>query len=173
MTRSRPRTLADELLRPSRHIPDLPTEQLRRVCFPYCLMRLGDGSYILLNREYKPLGVFPDAWVDYDDYPRFAVRITTAQARRLSVRGNDDLECIFLYHDGCTPTSSTKDMAAYCQRLAWLMKLRVIPVRYHATGCGHEWGRPDKRSTEEPGYVTAARDYVRQLQAVRMKRGRR
>lgn len=42
---------------------------LVRQFLPYCLGKLGDGRYVLLNREYKPLG-WPTrrrGRVDYDD----------------------------------------------------------------------------------------------------------
>lgn len=165
------RTLADELLRQRRY-PNhaLPTEQLRWVMFPYCLARLEDGTYIPLNRHYKPLGTFGEAWVKYEDHPHFAVRLTKAQIRRLAYSGSASPEprgWIYFYNDGCIPTDSPKHMAAYLDRLACLMKLKVIPVRYCAKGCGDFNNR---QREEEPSYVTTARDDINWSRLAEKKR---
>ena len=36
---------------------------------PYCCLSLADGSCIILNRDYKPLGMPKGEWVDYEIFP--------------------------------------------------------------------------------------------------------
>jgi hypothetical protein len=49
-------------------------------------------------------------------------------ARRISYDGSSGLDWIYLYNDGCVPTSSPANAEAYFRRLAALMALRVEPV---------------------------------------------
>lgn len=102
-------------------------EELRHTHFPYCLDRQEDGSYVLLNRNYKPIGFMAEQWVTYGDYP-VGVNIkgmTAKLAAELDIRGRDNLERIYLYNDGSTPTGSDEDMQAYLGRLAKLMQLGI------------------------------------------------
>jgi len=93
---------------------------------PYCIQRLKDGRYIVLNRRYKPLGVQTRAWVDYETHPSAAaMKITKAQARTMSWKDSDDLDVIHLYNDGCVPTGSAEHLAAYAKRLDVFMNLAV------------------------------------------------
>jgi hypothetical protein len=101
-------------------------DELRQRAFPYCIQRLADGRYILLNRRYKPLGWPGATWVDYEAHPSAVkIRVTTATARKLSYQGSTDTDAIYLYNDGCVPTRSAAHMRAYLARLAVLMKLRL------------------------------------------------
>lgn len=100
-------------------------EELRRTHMPYCIQRLQDGRYIILNRHYKPLGVQTDDWVEYETHPSaVAINITPARARALDWDGREDTECVYLYNDGCIPTESDAHMTAYLRRLAVLMKIK-------------------------------------------------
>lgn len=101
-------------------------DELRQRAFPYCVQRLDDGRYILLNRRYKPLGWPGGEHVDYDAHPSAAkIRITAATARKLSYESSPAIDRIYLYNDGCVPTRSAANMRAYLERLAVLMKLKV------------------------------------------------
>ena len=102
-------------------------DTIRRVFMPYCLERLKDGRYIVLNRLYKPLGIASRQRVDYDAHPS-AMKIehlTSARVKRLSHKGDDDLGHIHLYGDGCIPTDSDVHWEAYSQRLKLLAELMV------------------------------------------------
>jgi hypothetical protein len=91
------------------------------------MQKQADGRYVILNREYKPLGFKTNAHVKYEDYP-IAVkfkRFTKAQAKSISCSGSEDLDTVSFYNDGCIPTASEKHMAAYLKRLAALAKLQV------------------------------------------------
>lgn len=100
----------------------------RSVFLIYCLQRLPDGSYIALNRKYKPLGQAGAAWVDYETAPgrfKFKRALSAAQVVAISWNGNPDAERVFLYNDGCVPTDSAADWAAYSARLQRLAGLKV------------------------------------------------
>jgi len=98
---------------------------------PYCVQRQEDGSYIVLNRDYKPLGFKTTEHVDYDAYPiKVKLRgLGAATAAKISWNGSSDLSAIYLYDDGCVPTISAANMTAYLKRVAHLAKLRVAQER--------------------------------------------
>lgn len=99
--------------------------EARKVFFPYCIQRVADGRYILLNRNYKPLGTFSGEWVEYETHPSVAeIDIPPAVAKKLSWGGSDDTDRIYLYADSCVPTDSKAHMDAYLSRLAVLMALK-------------------------------------------------
>ena len=100
--------------------------EFRRICLPYVLQEQKDGSYIALNRNYKPIGFRIEKWVDYAAYPisfRFK-GLSPDMIEKLSVNRpfNGD---IYLYDDGCVPTRRKKYMTVYLEKLAMLMKLEV------------------------------------------------
>ncbi len=98
----------------------------RAVFFPYCLSRQKDGRYAVLNREYKPVGFFTRDWITYEKYPVLVkLKITKALAKKLSDKGEDGIEEIFLYNDATSPLRSKVNMAAYLAKLSLLAKLRV------------------------------------------------
>jgi hypothetical protein len=101
--------------------------ELRYIYLPYCIQRQKDGSYIVLNRDYKPLGIKPTELVDYESYPiKVKLRgLGAATAAKISWKGSRELSAIYLYNDGCVPTSSNANMTAYLARLARFAKLRV------------------------------------------------
>ena len=97
------------------------------VYMPYCLQRQEDERYAILNREYKPLGFITKDWIKYDDYPVCAriKGIGPAMARKLSYKGSEDTDCIYLYNDGCNPCYGPEEMEAYLEKLSLLGKLRI------------------------------------------------
>lgn len=101
--------------------------KLRHTHFPYCLDQLKDGRYVLLNRNYKPLGFMVDKYVTYEDHP-IGVRLkglTPAVAATIDARGRDNIKRMYLYNDGCTPDTSPEDAQAYFKRLAIVMDLMI------------------------------------------------
>lgn len=105
-------------------------EELRQTHMPYCIQRLADGRYIILNRNYKPLGVQTSERVDYETHPSaVAISITPTRASKLDWDGREDTDRIYLYNDGCIPTASAAHMQAYLERLGVLMKLTFKPPR--------------------------------------------
>lgn len=100
---------------------------IRRVYLPYCVQLLPDGRYIVLNRLYKPIGIAVATWVDYVGHPSACTikGLTAIRAAKMSHSNSPDLECIYLYADGCVPTDSKAKMAAYSERLAVLSALKI------------------------------------------------
>lgn len=99
----------------------------RWVFLPYCIKRLEDGRYIVLNRLHKPLGVSSSAWVVYEEHPSAAaMKITPSKAKRMSCRESDDVSVIHLYKDECIPDGGKAEhLDAYVRRLKVLMSLEV------------------------------------------------
>ncbi len=105
-------------------------ELVRSSHMPYCIQRLEDGRYIVLNRHYKPLGETTREWVTYETHPTAcALQITARQAAQIDWDGRDSLDRIYLYNDGCIPTESEAHTKAYLDRLAVLMNLKIKPPR--------------------------------------------
>lgn len=105
------------------------TSELRQLMLVYCLQRQADGSYIALNRRYKPLGFATTERVDYDAFPirfKFKRALSAAQVMALSCKGDSNPECIYLYLDGCVPTTSAADWKAYSARLERLAGYKVV-----------------------------------------------
>ncbi len=93
---------------------------------PYCIKRLHDGRYVVLNRRSKPLGIRGHDHVSYEDHPSAArITITKEDARKMSHNGSDDLETIYLYHGPTTPTKDEENLHGYMDRLNVFMKLWV------------------------------------------------
>ena len=108
----------------------MPLGDFRSVHLPYCIQRQDDGSYVVLNREYKPLGFKTNGYVQYCDYP-VCVKLPglrASTAAKISYKGDGDLSAIYLYDDGCVPTDKPAYMSAYLKRLGHLAKLKVVSV---------------------------------------------
>jgi hypothetical protein len=104
----------------------MPSYDFRCIHLPYCIKRLPNGNHIVLNRDYKPIGFRTSAHVDYEAYPigvKFK-RLAAATVAKLSWNGSRDAEAIFLYNDGCVPTTNAKNMERYLERLKLLAKLK-------------------------------------------------
>jgi hypothetical protein len=107
------------------------TTSVRAVFLIYCLQRLADGSYIALNRKYKPLGVFGRERVDYDTHPgrfQFKRALSQRQVVALSHKGDADAGCIYLYDSNSLPTDSAANWRAYSTRLERLAGYGILPV---------------------------------------------
>lgn len=103
--------------------------------FPYCVERLDDGRWIVLNRSYKPLGmtVPVTTWVDYTrgshqvSFKRGELDEETLSVVATSVQRDEDaaIQRFYLYADACLPTAGPGHMAAYLERLAALANLVI------------------------------------------------
>ena len=122
---------------------DYRARTIRQNHLPYLLHRLSEKPdsklWIILNREYKPLGIWPDLPnIDYETHPsRFYANITEKLALKISCHpdANDDRGKnvfrhhwpyrVYLYNDGLNPERGLKEMKAYLERLAVLMKIKT------------------------------------------------
>lgn len=92
-------------------------------------MRQEDGSYVICNRRYKPVGITRTDFVGYDEYPvkvRFKRKLSAAQIRFLDWKGREDADRIYLYNDGCIPTDGDANWAAYSKRLQRLASYELV-----------------------------------------------
>jgi hypothetical protein len=99
----------------------------RSIYMPYCLQKQEDGSYAVLNREYKPVGFNTTDFIQYSEFPvttKFK-GIGKGVSKKLSYEGDEDTEIIYLYNDGCVPVHSTANMNSYLKKMAILAKLNV------------------------------------------------
>lgn len=105
-------------------------EEMDRFLLPYVIFQDLDGTFLLLNRFYKPCGTVCHArdWVDYaTSTQRFRVRgLTPEIAARISVKGDPGISWITLYHDGCRPQDSNKNRCALFKRLKMFFDLVEI-----------------------------------------------
>lgn len=105
-------------------------EELYRSFLPYIIRQEKDGSFLLLNRFYKPCGMVCHSrdWADYaTSTQRFRVRgLTPEIAAKISVKGDPDISWITLYHDGCRPQDSDKNRRALLKRLKMFFDLVEI-----------------------------------------------
>lgn len=104
--------------------------EFRELFLIYCIDLQPDGTYVALNRRYKPLGMHSEKWVDYEDVPvarfKFKRALSARQIVALSYKGDASAQRIQLYNDGCVPTASAADWMAYSKRLQRLAGYVVL-----------------------------------------------
>ena len=106
----------------------MPSSELRHICFPYCLDKNQDGSWVVLNRNYKPIGFNTSDYINYSNFPiSINCKLTPSMLKKISYTGKfDEKEIrVYLYNDECLPTKDTKSMNAYLERLSKLMKIKT------------------------------------------------
>lgn len=94
--------------------------EFRRLFLPYVLLLQSDGRYVVLNRNYKPVGLTVSDYIDYGAFPvaiKFKRKLSSRQIQALSHDGSPDPSRIYLYDDGCVPTYSDANWTAYSARL--------------------------------------------------------
>jgi hypothetical protein len=99
----------------------------RAVYFPYCIEKQSDGAWVVLNRQYKPVGFNTDDFIQYENYPVSAKLrgLGPEFCKKLSYTGDSDSDRIYLYNDSCNPINSKDDMTAYLKKLEILAKLGI------------------------------------------------
>lgn len=101
-------------------------KNVREVYFPYCIEKQKDGSWVVLNRDHKPVGFNTIEWIDYEEHP-VSMKIKglgPATLRKLSWNDDEPGDRVYLYNDSCPPTRSAKAMSLYFEKLAILLKLK-------------------------------------------------
>lgn len=108
----------------------MPSGKVLYTHFPYCLQKTKTG-WLVLNRNYKPLGALTKDWVDYDVHPS-VLRIdhrSIAAIRKAALNISGEMradETIWFYDDSCVPWRSATNMLAYQQRLEPLIKAKLL-----------------------------------------------
>lgn len=104
----------------------MQTFDLRAKFLPYCIHRRADGRFLLLNRNYKPLGVTSTEWADYDTN-RDAVELTgftDRKAEKIGLEVDGD-GWYYLYDDTNSPMRTPETWERYCKILREIMQLVV------------------------------------------------
>lgn len=110
----------------------MPIGRVAHTHLPYCLQKTADGSWLLLNRNYKPLGSVSNVRVDYDSHPdRLKIHqrtISSLQKHATSIIPDQpgDPGLFFLYDDGCIPTESAAHWKRYASILQILINAKVM-----------------------------------------------
>ena len=102
-------------------------QDFRAIYLPYCIEQQEDQTWLILNREYSPVGLAV-AHMPPGALP-VAVRfkgLGPALLRKLSVDGKTDSGRIYLYNDRCNPIRGDEHMRVYLRKLALLAKLEVV-----------------------------------------------
>jgi len=97
----------------------------RAVYFPYCIEKQDDGTWVVMNRQYKPVGFNTSDYISHEDYPVSAKLsgIGPGVCRKLAYDGKGQGNRVYLYNDGTNPVGSKANMDAYLKKLAILAKL--------------------------------------------------
>jgi len=105
----------------------ISTGSVGSVFFPYCMQKLDDGSWVFLNRYYKPVGFHTPEYQAYEELQsKVSMKlkgIGQATLAKLSYDGKPSNK-VYLYNDGCSPTSSPEAMESYLKKLKILLSLQ-------------------------------------------------
>ena len=99
----------------------------RAIYLPYCIEQNIDGTWVVLNRQYKPVGFNTNDYIRYEEFPVF-VRLRglgPATLKRISYDGQVKGSCVYLYNDGTNLLNGPNEMKAYLKRIEILAKLSV------------------------------------------------
>ena len=106
----------------------------REAFMPYCLTKLPNGKWVILNREYVPLGYTTAASssIDYQkiiEESAVPLKLTPKKIAKLAAVGlndkRDTSQRFWLYNDSCAPFNK-KYKDAYLEKIKLLMDLEVI-----------------------------------------------
>ncbi len=105
----------------------MPLGDFRAIYLPYCIEQNADGSWLVLNRQYKPVGFNTEDHIKYEDFPvvtKFK-GLGPATLAKLSYSGDVHGNRVYLYNDGTNPLNGAAEMKAYLKRIELLAKLTV------------------------------------------------
>lgn len=104
---------------------------LGKFILPYCIQKVEGtkNEYIVLNRNYKPVGFNILGHVEYEMFPiQYKLKITPSIASKLSIDGKDLIYEIFLYNDATNPFENKANMEKYLERINLLSKVQIEEV---------------------------------------------
>jgi hypothetical protein len=87
-----------------------------RTCLPYCI----EESGMILNREYKPIGVGGTSIANFVDYELFSMTHV--------LEGHREKEKLWFYNDANVPWHSVKCRRDYMYRVIKFFEPRVLPT---------------------------------------------
>lgn len=93
--------------------------------FPYCIKKVKDDNYVVLNRMYKPLGMPGGEFVDYEDYME-PLALTEEIVKEISFNNvGNSADTIYLYDDWSAPKRSKEHFEAYKNTLKTLATIGI------------------------------------------------
>jgi hypothetical protein len=101
------------------------------------------GTHVILNRDYKPIGLSTTAWVDYDQYP--SAHISDAELKRVIPyftyhQKSHHIEGRF-FQDDCYPWASKKHATALMNLLVKLLaSLHRVTENEFTRYCAAQYG---------------------------------
>lgn len=104
----------------------------RQIFLPYALVPLEDGSFLPVNRLYKPLGIASSDFVKYEKHPtRVKINgLTARKARSIGLEVKEEAGSYFyFYSDRNNPERSSSNWNRYQAILSKLMKMTVAPAK--------------------------------------------
>lgn len=104
----------------------------RSVCLPYCLKKQDDGTYLVLNRNYKPLSfrTVDDGFLNQELPIYLKIKgLTEKKIQQIISIGEgacvqNDGKDIFLYNDKTNPLYK-EGRADYFKRIELLLELKI------------------------------------------------
>jgi len=95
-----------------------------RVCMPYVLQKVS-GGWIMLNREYKPLGCPTGKFYNYNEHESILpCKIIKPFLKRLDVSGRGDCGMVYLYSGH--PWENESEWKTYTEKLQMLVDIGVV-----------------------------------------------
>lgn len=88
--------------------------QEMRAWLPYVTQPVGEGKYLLANRDYDPVGKLASKFSDYQAYPHLHATLSENQLEAIAFRPGERGAA---FNDGTTPWGSPALAAAYVARL--------------------------------------------------------
>ena len=85
-----------------------------RSWLPYSCHSVDDGTHIIVNRSYKPVGQVSKEWANYAEFPNLHAHFANDLRSNFTAQGSSDG---YLFNDGCPPWHSRVDATAYLDRL--------------------------------------------------------
>jgi hypothetical protein len=85
-----------------------------RIWLPYVTEYVGEGTYLLVNRGYDPVGKLPNGHSQYSEYPHMHAQLSAGQLEALAFRPGESGTA---FNDGTQPWASPELARAYAARL--------------------------------------------------------
>lgn len=103
------------------------------ICFPYCIKQNDNGSFVVLNREYEPLG-FNNSNSGYSSmelpintsYHELSLAYSKILKIGDGVHIQNEGKDIFLYDDATNPFYNKKYMKSYFDKLKILADIPTV-----------------------------------------------
>lgn len=98
-----------------------------RIYYPYCIQKIYGDKFIVLNREYKPLGFFPDYHWDASttEHSIKMNKKTIDRLKKISVNYDSKRGIYYLYKSAGKLLKETDKMDEYLNKLKSISAIHV------------------------------------------------